>query len=416
MSTYVFDNAWELERERLSGLEARLDPSTTRYLDAIGVGPGWTCLEVGGGGGSITQWLCRRVGPTGRIVATDLDTRFLDALEEPCLEVHCHNVVTDELPEDSFDLIHSRLVLEHLPDREIVLKRLVASVRPGGWLLIEDADFRGITSKPPMASIYPTSDQRSSLRVWRAVVAVMEKAGYDATFGPRLPGLFLDNGLEEVGAEACSSLWQGGSPSSAAPRWTLERLREGLVASKLITERDIDRQMKRFTDPEHLGLIVPIVSVWGRRPVSGGTPSNGKMPARSSDLRDRLAGLALFDGCTSDQLAKIAAQSRETSFDAGTVVTREGESGDLFYVIVQGGATVSRGGERLAVLGPGSFFGETALLTGGPRTATVTADTRLIAAGLDKQAFDGLVNECPPVSRRILEGVAERASAASSFP
>src|SRR5258708_22948748 len=106
MATYAYDNAWHTERRRLALLEAELDPGTIQQLAARGVGPGWHCLEIGAGGGSIASWLTQRVGPTGHVLATDINTRFLDALDLPNLEVRLHNIVTDELPVNSFDLVH----------------------------------------------------------------------------------------------------------------------------------------------------------------------------------------------------------------------------------------------------------------------------------------------------------------------
>jgi 2-polyprenyl-3-methyl-5-hydroxy-6-metoxy-1,4-benzoquinol methylase len=134
---YVLDNAWHGARERLRLLEETLDPGTIRHLETVGVASGWRCLEVGGGGGSITAWLCQRVGPAGRVVATDIDTRFLDALSFPNLEVRQQNVVTDAIEEAAFDLVHTRAVLMHLPERQRALDRLVAALKPGGWLLLE---------------------------------------------------------------------------------------------------------------------------------------------------------------------------------------------------------------------------------------------------------------------------------------
>jgi hypothetical protein len=79
---YGLDNAWRDARARLSSTEERLDPGTIGHLRARGVGAGWRCLEVGGGG-SIARWLCAQVDPGGEVLATDLDTRFLEALEKP---------------------------------------------------------------------------------------------------------------------------------------------------------------------------------------------------------------------------------------------------------------------------------------------------------------------------------------------
>src|SRR4051794_36304435 len=137
---YVFDNAWQQARQRLALLESWHDPGTIHYLEMLGVGRGWHCLEVGGGGGSITEWLCRRVGAGGQVVATDLDTRFLAALEYPALEVRRHNILTDALEQETFDLVHVRSVLMHLPEPAKALGGMVGALKPGGWLLAEEAD------------------------------------------------------------------------------------------------------------------------------------------------------------------------------------------------------------------------------------------------------------------------------------
>src|SRR5262245_7484517 len=94
---YLFTHEDKAERERLAAIEAGLDPFTRECLEQIGVGAGWRCLEVGAGGGSIAEWLGRRVGPQGRVVATDLQTKFLEALDAPNLEVRQHDVTKDRL-------------------------------------------------------------------------------------------------------------------------------------------------------------------------------------------------------------------------------------------------------------------------------------------------------------------------------
>ncbi|MDQ1505045.1 MAG: hypothetical protein QOD57_2772 [Actinomycetota bacterium] len=141
VGTYVVPNDWDGARRRLRLLEAWADPATTRRLAVTGVGPGWHCLEVGAGGGSITDWLCQQVGSTGTVMAVDIDTRFVDELERPNLAVHRQDVVTEPVPRHQFDLVHTRAVLSHLPARHEVLADLIAALRPGGWLLIEEIDF-----------------------------------------------------------------------------------------------------------------------------------------------------------------------------------------------------------------------------------------------------------------------------------
>src|SRR5438552_3811177 len=104
-SAYILDNALEQARERLAAGAEWLDPWTIRQLEAIGVAQGWACLEAGAGGGSITEWLCKRVGQQGRVLATDIDPRFLGMLSYPNLQVQRHDISTDDLPQSEFDLV-----------------------------------------------------------------------------------------------------------------------------------------------------------------------------------------------------------------------------------------------------------------------------------------------------------------------
>jgi SAM-dependent methyltransferase len=110
---YFFDNAEDVERARLGGIAAMFDPISVRNLTAVGVGPGWRCLEVGAGTGTVARWLAGAVEPDGRVTATDLDTRFLDGM--PAIEVLQHDVTGDPLEPGAYDLVHARMVVEHWP-------------------------------------------------------------------------------------------------------------------------------------------------------------------------------------------------------------------------------------------------------------------------------------------------------------
>jgi methylase of polypeptide subunit release factors len=99
MNTYVFDQGWPKERDRLAGIESLYDSYSTQRLAELGVGEGWQCLEVGFGAGGVALWLARRVGSAGRVLATDLDPRFLDGHGRANLDVRQHDIVTDPLEE-----------------------------------------------------------------------------------------------------------------------------------------------------------------------------------------------------------------------------------------------------------------------------------------------------------------------------
>lgn len=409
MGAYVFDNSWEKERERLAGLEASLDPGTTRHMESIGVGPGWTCLEVAGGGGSITKWLCGRVGPNGKVLATDINTRFLDALAEPNLEVRRHDVTMDELPEQTFDLIHSRLLLEHLPARDVALKRMVSALKPGGWIMIEDLDWGTIIAKPSMVQAYPPDRTRRSVKVWRALVRVMQSAGYDEIYGRRLPSALTEEGLEDVGAEIRSYLVRGGDPGTAAPMYSLVMLRERFIEMGLLTDKEIDRAIEWLSDPKGFWMYPLMTAAWGRK--SGAmapTIEIKPLPARRERLVDRLRLVPLLEDVDESELVRIAPLPDELDVETGAVLTEEGTPGGEFFIILTGTATVMRQGHKLATLGPGSFFGEVAVLTHGLRTATVTADCPMKLLRLDERRFRMLLSTAPAVSQKLMQGLAER--------
>jgi len=127
--------------------------------------------------------------------------------------------------------------------------------------------------------------------------------------------------------------------------------------------------------------------------------------AKNTDL---LKKVPLFSDCSAKELTQIAAASKNVKHKAGTVIAREGEPGIGLFVIVSGQAEVTIGGVKRATLGPADFFGEVALLDGGPRTATVTASDDLELLGITAWVFRGLMHEHPSIALKTLQAVAGR--------
>jgi SAM-dependent methyltransferase len=254
--TYQFDHEWHQERARLASLEQFEDPGTIRLLERLGVAAGWRCLEIGAGGGSVAAWLCERVGPTGSVLATDLETKFLAALDYPNLEVRRHDVAVDPLPAATFDLIHERAVLLHLPDRERVLERLVHALKPGGWLLCEDTDF----STAIAGSTVPALGRSIA-----AMVLFLESRGAEPNLGRRLYAELRRVGLDEVNAEGRVYMMRGAHPSANLPRHTLERVRTPVIAAGMVSEAEFDEALTLFDDPDTAVMSHVMMAAWGRR-------------------------------------------------------------------------------------------------------------------------------------------------------
>jgi SAM-dependent methyltransferase len=262
-TTYVFDQTWQRELERLRSLEALFDPASQQHLAARGVGPGWQCLEVGAGAGSIARWLADRVGPRGSVLATDLDPRFVDGHGRANLTVMRHDLMNEPLAPASFDLIHARAVLLFLNDRPAALARLVNALRPGGWLVIEDVDFGGAAAALIGRYAVPSRDAAICERSYAAVAAVFARAGADSTFGSQLPALLTELRLDDIGGELHAPIVSGGEAG-----WvplSVEQLMPRMLASGLLTEADAARTPAFLADPNGRYLPPLMVTTWGKR-------------------------------------------------------------------------------------------------------------------------------------------------------
>ena len=258
---YVFENAGTQTPRRWTALELLFDSQTIQHLAARGVGVGWHCLEVGGGSGSIAQWLKQQVAPRGHVLVTDVDTRFLESLSDPILEVQQHDIATDPLPEAAFDLAHARLVLSHLPNRERALRTMISALKPGGWIVIEDFDW---SSKAPDPA--DTTAAADFNKVQHAIWHFMTERGVDGTYGRQLWGRLRAHGLVEVDAVGRVSMYQGGSPGAELSLAAVEQLRTALIQSGLVTEEEIEGYRALLGNEDFAVQSQVMMTAWGRRP------------------------------------------------------------------------------------------------------------------------------------------------------
>jgi 2-polyprenyl-3-methyl-5-hydroxy-6-metoxy-1,4-benzoquinol methylase len=245
---------WHNRDGWLSLLEELFDPPTLKRLESVGVAPGWQALEVGAGRGSIAAWLADRVGDEGRVVATDVDTSLLEALDEPRVEVLRHDVLVDDLPPASFDLVHCRALLVHLSDPDRALDRMVGWLRPGGVLIAEEPwiDVARLAPDPVVA---------------RAADALGQTL--DAGFARRLPLALRAVGLAPVEADCEMRFFDGGTKHAAFFRHVLEGAGAQLVASGGLDAEAVKRLQRRFDDPGFCDCGWPRIAAIGWKPGGG---------------------------------------------------------------------------------------------------------------------------------------------------
>ncbi|MFJ2772808.1 methyltransferase domain-containing protein [Streptomyces sp. NPDC087300] len=246
--------------QRFDAFAALFDPTTFGHVERLGIGPGWRCWEVGAGGTSVVSWLARRVGPTGRILATDIDTSWQTRAARSPLEVRVHDVAADPPPVEGFDLVHARLVLIDVADRERALQSMLRALRPGGRLLIEEADH----ALQPLAcpdEYGPAQELANRLR--HGVRALLAERGADPAYGRKLPRLLREGGLRQVESEVHIPLT---SPACAALETaTLQHLRADLTAAGLATTEDIDDHLTNVATGALDLAAPPLISTWGRK-------------------------------------------------------------------------------------------------------------------------------------------------------
>ena len=143
------NTAFDDELGRLCLLEGRYDPHTFRRLGMFGPLAGARCLEVGAGAGSVACWLAVQARPAGQVVATDTNPRFIADAVKAGVEVRRHDILADPLEPGRYDLVHCRALLLHLADPRQAVRNMAVAVRPGGWLLIEDADYVSLVAANP---------------------------------------------------------------------------------------------------------------------------------------------------------------------------------------------------------------------------------------------------------------------------
>ena len=130
--------------------------------------------------------------------------------------------------------------------------------------------------------------------------------------------------------------------------------------------------------------------------------------SRRDAFLDHLAQVPLFSALSRKELQLVARRAEDVKVDAGRILVSEGSTGSEFFVIIDGNASVSRHGRKVASLGPGDAFGELALLDKAPRNATVTAETPMELVVLGQREFGGVLDEVPGVARKLLTGMARR--------
>lgn len=257
---YLLDNARQEAGQRFDALAELFDASTFRHLRAVGVRSGWHAWEVGAGGSSVASWLAEQVGSEGRVVASDIDTSWTPGAID--YEVIRHDIGIDDPIDGPFDVVHARLVLVHVRERDRALAAMIASLRPGGWLVIEDAD----PALQPLVCL-DESDAAAALanRLKAGFRSLLAGRGVDLAFGRSLPRRLRTAGLVNIAADAYFPVT--GSACIELERATTEQIRDQLIDAGLATESEIAEHLANVVSGKLDLATSPMISAWGQKEI-----------------------------------------------------------------------------------------------------------------------------------------------------
>jgi ubiquinone/menaquinone biosynthesis C-methylase UbiE len=259
--SYAFDNDAPEAVHRHRHLSEILDGPTIQCLSGLGDLAGARCLEIGAGGGSIAAWLAGRAGPAGRVVATDINTRYLPTGRG--YEVLRHDLVTEPVPGGPWDVIHVRMVLLHLPERREILHRLAAALAPGGAIVVEDFE----TTLRKMVLAAPAPEDAALVEAYYDLLVdrLLPAHGNDPTWAGRAHAAMLAEGLTDVRTvvQACS--WAGGTAGALLMEANIAELRTEFLEAGM-TAAQLDRLHALARDPRLVVRGYLTYSTTGRRP------------------------------------------------------------------------------------------------------------------------------------------------------
>jgi SAM-dependent methyltransferase len=258
-SQYTFSNADDQGPHQLQLLANILDEHSTYVLSDTGITAGWQCLDVGPGAGTITTWLAERVRPSGNVTALDLDPRHIRTADN--VTVRQGDVRTIDLPEAHYDLIHTRLLLLHLAERELVLDRLVAALKPGGVLVVSDWD----ATRRDWLLHAPSEAAAEAFDAFQTgLLAELENHGADLGWARRAPLAMRAAGLVHIETVAHNHLWAGGESGCLLHVSNSHQLHDALLARGVSAEQ-LNLLDEAMRDPDTLAYCYWMFTTIGRR-------------------------------------------------------------------------------------------------------------------------------------------------------
>jgi SAM-dependent methyltransferase len=269
-TAYIFGSTLT-EQQRLVAQAQEFEPQARWLLDHVGIQRGWRVIELGCGPVGILNLLSERVGPQGGVVGLEYVPRFAEMAGNEIarrgltnVEVVQADALSSGLQRNCFDFAHERLVMINISAPETILSEMIALVRPGGTLAVEEVDDASWLCQPAHAS-------------WDTLVETYHSAfranGGNVFFGRRLPELLRSAGLENVQCKVHVDTLLPGAYRRKHLLSLLDSLHHKVVSLGLLTDKELAAHKEaleaHLDDPDTIVIDKLLVQAWGRKPIQG---------------------------------------------------------------------------------------------------------------------------------------------------
>ena len=256
------------ESARLQRQAEELAADSAALLDRVGLRPGHSAIDLGCGPRGILDMLAERVWPAGRVVGLDADPAHAAMAAEfaagrglSAVDIITADARSTGLPPGSFDLVHARTLLINLPEPAEVVAEMVRLARPGGWVASMEPDTEHALCYPP---------HQAFDRICEIFPVALGRNGADPQLGRRVPELFRQAGLDDVGVEARPQMYPPGSSRRANRLDLVRSMRSQIVQMGLASEAELDEldaaARVHLNDPHTIVMSGLFFLTWGRKP------------------------------------------------------------------------------------------------------------------------------------------------------
>ncbi|WP_019217675.1 class I SAM-dependent methyltransferase [Legionella tunisiensis] len=262
MSNYLLQNSSaKTEFERLQLIENIYNQTSFSLLTQAGINVGWKCLEIGAGAGGVAKWMAQKVTKKGAVVAVDINPIYLQN-DDNITTIQADVCQDNTLPNEEYDCVFSRFVLEHLANSQVAINNMVKRVKNNGYILLETLDLSKFSPDPNSCS---QDEYVAVCNLFKAHEQLRVNRGDNLIIGRSLASSLQQYGLKIISVNVDYPLVNGGSPVANLMAKSFSQIQSLLLDTQLTTKHDIEIYQRLALDQKFWCFYQAVVSVLAQK-------------------------------------------------------------------------------------------------------------------------------------------------------